>query len=479
MTNWSVRRPFGSNCYKKVKIIKFKVGYLMNDLLYLQSRHDIGMRFKRQVIIIGALALLCSCSSSNVDVNDVDTPIDPASDKPNILLIIADDMGLDATPNFPEGTIKPNMPNLQALMDTGITFKNVWSYPVCSPTRASILTGKYGSKTGVLEVGNTINTTETSIQQFLDDGTSNAYASAVIGKWHLSNSAEDPITMGIDYYAGLLTGGVQSYTNWNLTENGITSNSTEYTTSKFTDLAIEWVDKQPKPWFLWLAFNAPHTPFHLAPTNLHSQGNLLTDAASIDANPTPYYMSAIEAMDSEIGRFLSSLTIEERANTVIIFVGDNGTPNKVTQYPYSRSKSKNSLYQGGVNVPMVVSGVGVTRTNVQDAALISTTDLFSTIASLAGISTSSRENSTSFYPLLTSSSASTREYAYTEISNNGIGYAIRNATYKLIKYESGTEEFYKLTTDAYENSNLIGTTLSSEAINAKAALEAELLRIRN
>ena len=437
------------------------------------------MSLKRPFIIIGILALLCSCSSSNVDVNDVDTPTDPISGKPNILLIIADDMGLDATPNFSEGTIKPNMPNLQAMMDTGITFKNLWSYPVCSPTRASILTGKYGSKTGVLEVGNTISTSETSIQQFLDDATSNAYASAIIGKWHLSSSAADPITMGVDYYAGLLTGGVQSYTNWDLTENGVTTNSTEYTTTKFTDLAIEWVDKQPKPWFMWLAYNAPHTPFHLAPTSLHSQGNLPTDTASIDANPTPYYMSAIEAMDSEIGRFLSSLTTEEKANTVIIFIGDNGTPNKVAQNPYSRSTSKNSLYQGGINVPMVVSGVGVTRTNVQEAALISTADLFSTIASIAGVSTSSWENSTSFYPLLTNSSASTREYVYTEISNNGIGYAIRNATYKLIQYDSGVEEFYNLTTDAYENSNLIGTTLSTEAATAKALLEAESLRIRS
>jgi len=437
------------------------------------------MSFKKQFILCGVLALLCGCSSSNVEVNDVDTPTDPISSKPNILLVIADDMGLDATPNFPEGTIKPNMPNLQAMMDTGLTFKNLWSYPVCSPTRASILTGKYGSKTGVLEVGNTINTTETSIQRFLNNGTANAYASAIIGKWHLSNTAEDPITMGIDYYAGLLTGGVQSYTNWNLTEDGNTSNSTEYTTSKFTDLAIDWVDKQDKPWFLWLAFNAPHTPFHLAPTSLHSQGSLPTDAASIEADPTPYYMSAIEAMDSEIGRFLNSLTAEEKANTVIIFIGDNGTPNKVTQSPYSRSKSKNSLYQGGVNVPMVVSGAGVTRTNEQEAALISTTDLFATIASIAGVSSSGKENSTSFYPLFTSSSAPSRTYAYTEISNNGIGYAIRNASYKLIKYETGTEEFYKLSTDAYENSNLIGTTLSTEAINAKEALEAELLRIRN
>ena len=388
-------------------------------------------------------------------------------------------MGLDATPNYSEGTVKPNMPILQGLMNSGITFENFWSYPVCSPTRASILTGKYGSKTGVLKVGDVISTSETSLQKYINEGTSNAYATAIIGKWHLSNSATDPITMGVDYYAGLLTGGVQSYTNWNLTENGLTANTTEYTTTKFTDLAIDWVDKQTKPWFLWLAYNAPHTPFHLAPTNLHSQGNLPTDASSIDANPTPYFMSAIEAMDSEIGRFINIMTTEEKANTIIVFIGDNGSPNQVAQSPYSRTKAKNTIYQGGVNVPMVVSGFGVSRTGVRENALISTTDLFSTIASMSGVSTFSRENSTSFYSLLKDENASSREYAYTEISNNGIAYAIRNATYKLIKFNNGSEEFYNLITDAYENNNLIGSTLTTEASNAKAALEAEADRIRN
>lgn len=423
------------------------------------------------------MALLINCSSPNLDVdNDVDIP---TSNKPNILLIIADDMGLDATPNYPEGSIKPNMPILQGLMNAGITFENFWSYPVCSPTRASILTGKYGSKTGVLKVGDVISTSETSLQKYMNNGTSNAYATAIIGKWHLSNSATDPITMGIDYYAGLLTGGVQSYTNWNLTENGVTANSTDYTTTKFTDLAINWVDKQTKPWFLWLAYNAPHTPFHLAPTNLHSQGNLPTDSGSIDANPTPYFMSAIEAMDSEIGRLINSMTTEEKANTIIVFIGDNGSPGQVAQSPYTRTKAKNTIYQGGVNVPMVVSGFGVNRVGVRESALISTTDLFSTIATMSGVSTTSIENSTSFYSLLTDENASSREYVYTEISNNGTAYAIRNSTYKLIKFNNGSEEFYNLSLDAYENNNLIGTTLSIEASNAKVALEAEAIRIRS
>ena len=435
------------------------------------------MSFKKNFFSIYICIIFMNCSSPSIgDTEEIPT----TNSTPNILLVIADDMGLDATPNYAEGSIKPNMPVLEGIMNTGITFKNLWSYAVCTPTRASILTGKYGVNTGILEVGNTINTSETSVQKFIDNSTGNKYASAIIGKWHLSTVAADPITMGVDYYAGLLTGGVQSYTNWNLTENGQTSNTTEYTTTKFTDLAIDWVEEQTKPWFLWLAFNAPHTPFHLAPTDLHSQGSLPTDASSISANPIPYFMSAIEAMDSELGRLLNSMSAEEKANTVIIFIGDNGTPNQVAQSPYSRSKAKNSLYQGGVNVPMVVSGKDVSRINDQENALVHTADLFSTIATIAGVSTNSYENSTSFYPLLSNSLATSRDYVYTEISKSGItGYAIRNATYKYINYSSGVEELYNLSLDAYESSNLIGTNLSSEAANAKAALIVEADRIRS
>lgn len=424
------------------------------------------------------LCFMYACSSSTPE--EVEQPPSTAS-KPNILLIIADDLGKDATPNFTEGSTKPNMSTLQSLMNSGITFDNVWSYPVCTPTRASILTGKYGIKTGVIEVGDVISTGETSVQRYINSNTGNAYATAIIGKWHLSNNANDPAIMGIDYFAGLLNGGVQSYTNWNLTENGSTNTSTEYTTTKFTDLAINWIDQQNKPWFLWLAYNAPHTPFHLAPTNLHSQGNLPTDQASITANPIPYYMSAVEAMDNEIGRLLQSLTAEERANTIIVFIGDNGSPNQVAQSPYATNRAKGTLYQGGVNVPMIVSGFGVDRGGVRENGLVHTTDLYTTLAQVAGVNTSSIHNSSSFYNVLSTNSNVAREYVYVEgVRNNGVsGYAIRNATYKLLVYANGNEQLYHLGNDPYENTNLLNGTLTAEASAAKTALLAEANRIRN
>jgi len=339
------------------------------------------MKLRPFTIICLVFILAIACQSSD----DSDTSINPSpqTEKPNILLIIADDMGLDATPNYNVGSIKPNMPNLEVMMNTGIRFNNFWSNPTCTPTRGTILTGKYGFRTGVTEVGGVMPLSETSLQSHLDN-TGSGYNHAVVGKWHLANNdASHPTNMGVNYYAGLLSGGVQSYTSWNFTENGQTSNTTEYTTTKFTDLAIDWVEQQTQPWFLWLAYNAPHTPFHLPPNNLHNQGNLPTDQASVDANPLPYYMAMLEAMDTEIGRLLSSMSATERENTVIIFIGDNGTPGETAQ-EYISSRAKGSIYNGGINVPMVISGKNVLRVNAVEEALINSTDLFATISELAG-----------------------------------------------------------------------------------------------
>ena len=363
-----------------------------------------------QLTSILAFVIFNACNTDDA-ANNTSDPI-PNTSTPNILLIIADDMGLDATPGYSVGTSKPTMPNLQNLMDSGIRFNNVWSNPVCTPTRATILTGKYGFRTNVINVGDVLSTSETSIHKVLNTNASE-YSHAVIGKWHLSTDPTHPTTMGIDYFAGLLSGGVQSYTNWNLNENGVTTTSTAYTTTKFTDLAIDWVSAQSQPWFLWLAYNAPHTPFHLPPTNLHSQGNLPTDDASIEANPLPYYHAMIEAMDSEVGRLLNSMTQEERDNTLIVFVGDNGTPSEVVQV-YSSNRAKGSIYQGGVNVPMVISGKNVTRINETEDALISTTDLFATIADVAGAGSSDTGDSHSFVGLLSSGNAIGRDFVYTE-----------------------------------------------------------------
>jgi len=449
-------------------------------------------------IFVGTIGFLTlSCGSDDTDIPTTDTETDPNSDSddnndsnnnvnpetPNILLIIADDMGLDATPGYTigDGTIKPNMPNLQNMIANGVTFNNVWSNPTCSPTRAGILTGRHGFRTGVTSVGVDLPTSETSLQAYINQNTNNTYSQGVVGKWHLSSDPNHPTQLGIDYYAGSLGGGLPSYTNWNLTENGQTSTSTEYATTKYTDLAINWTKDQTKPWFLWLAYNAPHTPFHLPPANLHSQGNLPSDQASIAANPLPYYLAMIEAMDTEIGRLLESFSPEVRNNTMIIFVGDNGSPAMVVQEFNSR-RSKGSVFQGGVNVPMIISGATVSRKATIENTLVNTLDLFATIADVAGSNTTEVNDSKSFKETFANANTLGKTYAYTEGGNSAtsVNQAIRNATHKYISFSDGREFLYNLIENPLENPNLLDSNqapLSESDSQIRDALIAELNRI--
>ncbi|WP_346883613.1 sulfatase-like hydrolase/transferase [uncultured Algibacter sp.] len=421
-----------------------------------------------------------SCSKTDNDNGVIETVITNV-DKPNIILILADDMGLDATPGYNTfGAVKPMMPNLQAMLNDGIKFTNLWAYAVCSPTRASIITGKYGFRTQVSKPGDDLSLNETSLQKYMANENT-GYANAVIGKWHLSDDESHPNNLGVDYYAGMLSGGVRSYSSWDLVENGQTTTVNEYTTTKLTDLAINWIDNQSQPWFLWLAYNAPHTPFHLPPNDLHFQGDLPSDTASINANPIPYYMAMLEAMDTEMGRLFNSLSDQERANTIFVFVGDNGTPNRVVQ-SYPRQRAKNSIYQGGVNVPMVISGKNVERKNTEENAVINTTDLFATIANIAGVNVTEINDSKSFKPLLTSSSGAIRKYAYSDVTNNSgaIDYAVTDGIYKYIAFSDNTEALYNLIESPLESENLLDSTpLSIADSNAKSALSAELERIKN
>lgn len=421
------------------------------------------------------ISMVFSCSKNNELGSNTDIS---SSETPNILFIIADDLGKDAINGFTEGSIKPNTPNIDAIRNNGISFSNFWTNPTCTPTRASIITGKYGYRTGVKSVGDELSISETSLQDYIRTQTNNKYASAIIGKWHLSgnNLTINPDTFGIDYYAGLIRGAVDDYYQWPLSEDGVTSQNTGYITEVLTDLSIDWINQQSKPWFLWLAYNAPHTPFHVPPSNMHSQGNLPTYTNGLD--PIPYYMGAIEAMDFQIGRLLENIPEDERNNTIIIFIGDNGTPNQVAQSPYSSSKVKNTLYQGGVNVPMFISGNSVSRSGI-DNNLITSADLFATIAEIAGSSTRVIHDSNSFKSLFTESTG-IRDYQYSELVDGADDeWTISNGTYKLIVHSVGMEEMYNLVNDPYENNNLLNRTLSTIEQNAKTELETELTNIRN
>ena len=182
-------------------------------------------------------------------------------------------------------------------------------------------------------------------------------------------------------------------------------------------------------------------------------------------------------MDFQIGKLIESIPQSELDNTIIIFIGDNGTPNLVAQSPYSNQTVKGTLYQGGINTPMFISGSGVNRTGSDDN-LINSTDLYATIANLCGVQDSQVNDSHSFSSLLTSDST-IRDFQYSEM-DDGINdtWTIRDANYKLIVNANGDEEMYNITSDPYETVNLLLFDLTNEQQAAKFVLEMELSQIR-
>ena len=393
---------------------------------------------------------------------------------PNLLLIISDDQGIDASSQYFISQDLPVTPVIDELAASGIVFDNAWATPSCTTTRGTLITGQHGVNSGIDTVPNLMDPNTLTMQRYLGQDTNTTdYATGVIGKWHLAgaspvNDLLHPEESGVDYYAGTIAGTIDDYFNWTLTSDGQTSQSTTYHTSAMTDLAIDWMTAQEdNPWFLWLAYVSPHSPFHLPPAELHTR-NLSGDADDIENNSRAYYLAAIEAMDTEIGRLLDAMPDDTRDNTLVVFLGDNGTPARVIdQSAFPRTHSKNTLYEGGIRVPMVVSGAGVTRQGQREDALVNSSDVFATFVDVAGLDLPQGLDSVSFSGLLQSSSATQREFNYSEfVDEEQTGWVSRNAFYKLIEYADGRQEMYDLQTDLREENNLLldGSNLVNQQI---------------
>ena len=397
---------------------------------------------------------------------------------PNILFIIADDMGVDAIKGFGIGERHPTTPNLDNLRSTGITFTNVWSTPVCSATRASLLTGKYGINNGVNSVPGELTTEHKSIFREIEEQSDGLYKNCLVGKWHLAkqNDYDHPFEHGIEEFMGLLNAGVTDYYNWTKYEDGSIQTCNTYATEYFTDYAIDWINQQQKPWLMWLAHVSPHTPLHVPPEGSYSINN--TD------NNKRKYKAMIESMDHEIGRLLDAIPEDVLENTIIIFLGDNGTPgNLISGFPNDRGKG--SVYQGGINVPLIISGKGVERQNDSENALINVSDLYITIAQLVNPDSypaDSLHNSYSFKHLLDNSNGKNRLYNYMELgtTNNSQDtiYTIRDEQFKLIDLSNGNFKFYDLLADTFELNDLLGETLTIEQETAYNKLSKLLNNIR-
>lgn len=438
----------------------------------------------------------------------------------NILVIIGDDMGIETLGSFGVGADTPTTATLDALAEGGVSFNNMWAQPVCSPTRATILTGRYGFRTGVgapvgpetlghipeppavpsdnpvsidmgMGMGSMgasgrrggvirwgITLDEFTLTQAFNTRPDLGYDKAAFGKWHLADTRngwnEHPNLIGFDHFAGPLNCCVENFAGWVKVTNGEFSTETGYAPTAKVDDAIAWLGdpaEREEPWFLWLAFNTPHGPIHMPPREL-----LQSDDPALDdpeSGSWPYFKAMIEAMDTEIGRLLEHIGPEVLENTYVIFIGDNGTVGSHIRAPFRQSSSKSTVYNGGVAVPFLIAGPGVAAGETS-YALANSTDLYATILDMAGIDIDRAVpdnvtlDSVSLMPYLANPDReSIREWIYADRFTLELGgvrggdYAIRDTRYKFL-VEQGAERFFDLSVDPYEHVNLLDGELSEE-----------------
>ena len=423
----------------------------------------------------------------------------------NILLVIADDYGIDVTTYYPQADRQtttppaPKTPNLAKLAKAGLLFRNAWAQPSCSPSRATVFTGRYGFRTGigkpvpddVTQPEPILSPTEFTLPRaFARTAVGRKYDLVHIGKWHLSRGIDDPRQFGWQYFSGPHPNlaHLPDYFAWPKVVNGVHSTSTVYaTTDQVNDTiaAIGRAKRAGHPYFIWLALSAPHSPYQKPPNNLHTRDSLPATGAPRRA----YYEAMIEAMDTEIGRLLKSVDLK---TTTVIFMGDNGTPNEVIAKPYNWDHAKLRVYQQGVQVPLLVAGAGVVNAGRQITGLVNSVDLYPTILNLAGITMATilppgtKVDGVSLMPYVANrATAPVRATAYADKFDldeaTTFERTVRDTRFKLIERAPGLKwpqrEFFDLAKDPYEKNNLLGGSLSVDQATKLNFLDGELDRL--
>lgn len=408
----------------------------------------------------------------------------PTGEPPNIILIVADDFGVDLVSAYNEGLAPPCTPSLDALSSEGMLFRNAWAYPVCSATRAAIQTGRYGFRNGIGEVIMGMQAGLPLSAVVLPEML-NGYDSRYVGKWHLSGSLGNlhPNQSGYSDFVGTLRGGIPDYFAWDKVTNGQSEPVTTYATIETTDDAITSLQDATPPFFLQVSYHAPHTPWHAPPVQLCTGGPCSDSwCESLPADPTPaeYVKAMTEALDTEVGRLLQE--IDAVPNTYVFFIGDNGTARQASEPPFLPSHAKGSVYEGGVNVPFIVRGPGVTP--AECSGLVSCVDFFATFAELAGISAPT-EDSVSIAPYFSDPTTALRGTVYAESFQPLFGTlpftdhnrAIRSSRYKVIRRTGEADEFYDLFVDGFETNDLLAPGAPPLSTKQQAAYQALLVEL--
>jgi arylsulfatase A-like enzyme len=291
---------------------------------------------------------------------------------------------------------------------------------------------------------------------------------------------------GFELFSGTAANIANYYSFYKIVDGEFT-HVQRYATTDTTDDALRAINRfADDPWFIAVSFNAGHTPFHAPPSDLHS----FDLAGAPSRSPLPHYKAAVEALDTELARLIEGIPDAVFQRTHIVFVGDNGTLGTVTTPPFRPEHAKSTLYEGGVNVPLILAGPSVAAPGSVCNALVNTTDVFATVLELCGVPSKFVPppgvvlDSVSLAPYLGDPGLpSLRGWVFSEKfwpNHNPLAGArcIRGVRYKLIHdWSLGTEQLFDLELDPFEQRDLLGAPLASDAQVQLAELRARLCAI--
>jgi arylsulfatase A-like enzyme len=390
--------------------------------------------------------------------------------RPNIIVILADDLGF-ADVGF-EGAKDIPTPYIDRLARNGLRFTNACvSHPFCSPTRAGLMTGRYQHRFGHennpkydpndqvagLPAG------EITIANVLSDA---GYVTGQIGKWHLGAAPKfHPLKRGFQEQFGFIGGG-HDYFKADLDHpnareymipierNGQPVAESEYLTDAFTREACSFVGRHAKdPFFLYLAYNAPHTP-------LQAPRAYLDRVSDIKDPIRRSYAAMICALDDGVGRLAAMLEVLKLENdTLIFFLSDNGGPTPVTHadnHPFRGYKGQ--VYEGGIHVPFVMKWPGQLPAGETYGSPIISLDIFSTAAAVAGAQVPGDRiiDGVNLMPHITGKGSQPPHDKLYWRTGGGQSFAVRQGNWKLVKIGNRTE-LYDLEADVGESKDAATT----------------------
>ena len=397
------------------------------------------------------------------------------AEKPNLLLILVDDLGHGDLSCMPNGAKDIRTPHIDALAASGIRCDNFYANcPVCSPTRAALLTGRYQEVVGVPGVIRThakdnwgyLHPDAVLLPDFLRP---RGYHSAIVGKWHLGLEPENqPTRRGFDFFHGFLGDMMDDYYKHTrfgfhyMRRNEEDIRPEGHATDLFTDWARAYIRERSRieqPWFLYLAYNAPHTPIQPPPEWVEK---VKMREKGIDDRRAKL-VALIEHMDDGIGDVLATLKeTGEADDTLVIFTSDNGGQLSVAANNGPLRGGKQETYEGGIRSCTVASWPGrIAPGNATDAIGVSM-DLSAALLEAAGAEIPANFDGRSYLPALLGQPCPATQrpifFSRREGNNRYMGeciWALRDGDWKLVKNSPFQPwELYNLANDPLESNNL-------------------------